>query len=102
MTSLAELFIENADGLIISPENTEAVRASIDFALQQGQEVVFFESQLSDSSHSLRCWQTRSKRPPSRARDSSQTSDEGSRRNTHKRYTRCGVGAANDWFTRGA
>ena len=48
MTSLAELFIENADGLIISPENTEAVRASIDFALQQGQEVVFFESQLSD------------------------------------------------------
>ena len=48
MTSLAELFIENADGLIISPENTEAVRASIDFALQQGQEGVFFESQLSD------------------------------------------------------
>ena len=48
MTSLAELFIENADGLIISPENTEAVRASIDFALQQGQEVIFFESQLSD------------------------------------------------------
>ncbi|MEC7230638.1 MAG: substrate-binding domain-containing protein, partial [Verrucomicrobiota bacterium] len=48
MTSLAELFIENADGLIISPENTEAVRASIDFALRQGQEVVFFESQISD------------------------------------------------------
>ena len=48
MTSLAELFIEYADGLIISPENTEAVRASVDFALQQGQEVVFFESQLSD------------------------------------------------------
>ena len=48
MTSLAELFIADADGLIISPENTEAVRASIDFALQQGQEVVFFESQLSD------------------------------------------------------
>lgn len=47
MTSLAELFIENADGLIISPENTEAVRASVDFALGQGQEVVFFESQLS-------------------------------------------------------
>ena len=42
MTSLAELFIENADGLIISPENTEAVRASIDFALQQGQEVRLF------------------------------------------------------------
>ena len=48
MTALAELFIEDADGLIISPENTEAVRASIDFALEQGQEVVFFESQLTD------------------------------------------------------
>jgi ribose transport system substrate-binding protein len=46
VTSLAELFIENADGLIISPENTEAVRASIDFALEQGQEVVYFESQI--------------------------------------------------------
>lgn len=46
INSLAELFIEDADGLIISPENTEAVRASIDFALEQGQEVVFFESQL--------------------------------------------------------
>ena len=30
---MAELFIENADGLIISPEDTEAVRASVDFAL---------------------------------------------------------------------
>jgi len=49
MTSLAELFIEDADGLIISPENTEAVRASVDFALEQGQEVVFFESQLPES-----------------------------------------------------
>ncbi len=45
-TSLAELFIEDADGLIISPSDTEAVRASVDFALEQGQEVVFFESQL--------------------------------------------------------
>ena len=48
MNSLAELFIEDADGLIISPEKTEAIGASIDFALLQGQEVVFFESQLSD------------------------------------------------------
>jgi ABC-type sugar transport system substrate-binding protein len=48
MNSLAELFIEDADGLIISPEKTEAVGASIDFALLQGQEVVFFESQLFD------------------------------------------------------
>jgi len=50
ITSLAELFIEDADGLILSPQNTEAVRASVDFALEQGQEVVFFESQLTGSS----------------------------------------------------
>ncbi len=52
VTSLAELFIEDADGLIISPKNSEAVRASVDFALEQGQEVVFFESQL-PGSHAL-------------------------------------------------
>jgi ribose transport system substrate-binding protein len=45
-TALAELFIEEADGLIISPQDTEAIRASVDFALEQGQEVIFFESQL--------------------------------------------------------
>lgn len=45
-TALAELYIEDADGLIISPQDTEAIRASVDFALQQGQEVIFFESQL--------------------------------------------------------
>lgn len=49
VTSLAELFIEDADGLIISPEDTEAIRASVDFALEQEQEVIFFESQLPDS-----------------------------------------------------
>lgn len=49
MNSLAKLFIEDADGLIISPKNSEAVRASVDFAVEQGQEVVFFESQLPDS-----------------------------------------------------
>jgi ribose transport system substrate-binding protein len=49
MNSLAELFIEDADGLIISPHNSEAIRASVDFAIQQGQEVVFFESQLPES-----------------------------------------------------
>jgi len=48
MTSLAELFIENADGLILSPQDTEGVRASIDFALEQGQAIVFFETQLTD------------------------------------------------------
>lgn len=45
-TALAELFIENADGLIISPQDTETMRASVDFAMEQGQEVIFFESQL--------------------------------------------------------
>jgi ribose transport system substrate-binding protein len=49
MNSLAELFIEDADGLIISPRNSDAIRASVDFAIQQGQEVVFFESQLPES-----------------------------------------------------
>ncbi|MDQ8193436.1 substrate-binding domain-containing protein [Coraliomargarita sp. SDUM461004] len=48
VTALAELFIEDADGLIISPENTDSVRASLEFAIQQGQEVVYFESQLPD------------------------------------------------------
>lgn len=52
--SLAELFIQDADGLIISPKDTEAIRASVDFALEQGQAVVFFESQLTES-HALAC-----------------------------------------------
>lgn len=47
VTSLAELFIGDADGLILSPQQGEAVQASVDFAIEQGQEVVFFESQLS-------------------------------------------------------
>lgn len=46
VTSLSELFIEDADGLIISPQDNESVRASVKFALQQGQEVVYFERQL--------------------------------------------------------
>jgi ABC-type sugar transport system substrate-binding protein len=45
-TSLAELFVDEADGFIISPGANEVVASSIDFALQQGQEVIFFESQL--------------------------------------------------------
>jgi len=44
--SMAELFIENADGFIISPSSIEAVGPAIEFAMQQGQEVVFFESEL--------------------------------------------------------
>lgn len=49
VNSLAELFIEDADGLIISPQNSEAIRASVNFALEQGQKVIFFESQLTES-----------------------------------------------------
>lgn len=44
-TSLAELFIADADGLIISPENSEAVENSIRFAHDQGQAIVYFERQ---------------------------------------------------------
>ncbi len=47
-TSLADLFIENADGLIVSPEPTGAVQSSIQFARDQGQEIVYFERQLSE------------------------------------------------------
>lgn len=44
--SLAGLFIEDADGFIISPEDSETLRPSIEFALEQGQEVVFFEHHI--------------------------------------------------------
>ncbi|MEO0508423.1 MAG: substrate-binding domain-containing protein [Verrucomicrobiota bacterium] len=44
--SLAELFIKDADGFIISPMSKEIVASSIGFAMEQGQEVVFFENQL--------------------------------------------------------
>jgi ribose transport system substrate-binding protein len=47
-TALAELFIENADGLIISPENSGAIASSIQFAREQGQAIVYFERQLPD------------------------------------------------------
>lgn len=46
--SLAGLFIENADGFIISPAEPEVIRSSIEFALEQEQKVVFFESQIDD------------------------------------------------------
>jgi len=45
-SSLAELFVADADGFIISPGDSDVVAASIKFAMQQGQQVVFFESQL--------------------------------------------------------
>lgn len=44
--SLAELFIEDADGLIISPADPATTRPAIEFALEQGQQVVLFEHRL--------------------------------------------------------
>ena len=44
--SIAELFIDDADGFIISPADPEAVRPSVQFALDQSQQVVFFEGAL--------------------------------------------------------
>lgn len=41
--SLATLFIEDADGIILSPSDPESLRPSIEFALEQAQAVVFFE-----------------------------------------------------------
>ena len=52
--SLAGLFIENADGLIISPAEPETLRPSIEFALEQDQQVVFFEHQI-DNIEPLTC-----------------------------------------------
>jgi ribose transport system substrate-binding protein len=46
--SLARLFIEDADGVIISPAKPDTLRPSIEFALEQNQEVVFFEQQIDD------------------------------------------------------
>lgn len=46
--SLASLFIEDADGFIISPAEPETIRPSIEFALEQEQEIVFFENQIDD------------------------------------------------------
>ncbi len=46
--ALGELLVDHADGFIISPSADAAVASSIRFALQQGKEVVFFESQLQE------------------------------------------------------
>jgi ribose transport system substrate-binding protein len=46
--SLANLFIEDADGFILSPADPDSVRSSIEFAMEQGQEIVFFENRIDD------------------------------------------------------
>jgi ribose transport system substrate-binding protein len=43
-TSLGQLFIEAADGFLISPDRS--VLDAVRFAQQQGQEIVFFETEL--------------------------------------------------------
>ncbi|MEN8861710.1 MAG: substrate-binding domain-containing protein, partial [Lentimonas sp.] len=48
--SMAELFIANADGFIISPANPDIIRPSVLFAIEQGQEIVYFERELSGTS----------------------------------------------------
>ncbi len=45
-TSMAELFIEDADGFIISPANPDVIRSSLEFAIEQGQKIIFFEREL--------------------------------------------------------
>ncbi|MGC6424971.1 MAG: substrate-binding domain-containing protein [Lentimonas sp.] len=45
-TAIAELFIEDADGFIISPSDLELIEPYVLFALEQGQEIVFFEREL--------------------------------------------------------
>lgn len=45
-TSLGRLFIDNADGIIISPGNQKTTHAAIKFAQEQGQKIVFFETEV--------------------------------------------------------
>jgi ABC-type sugar transport system substrate-binding protein len=44
--SLGQLFIENADGIIISPGDAPATHEAIRFAQKQGQKIVFFENDV--------------------------------------------------------
>lgn len=46
--SLGQLFIENADGIIISPGDDLATHEAIRFAQKQGQKIVFFETEIKD------------------------------------------------------
>lgn len=44
--SLAHLFVEDADGFILSPADPASVRPAVDFAQRQGQAFVFFETEV--------------------------------------------------------
>lgn len=45
--SLGRLFVEDADGLIISPSDPETIGPAVEFAKRQGQSVIFFEQSIS-------------------------------------------------------
>ena len=47
-SALEQLFIENADGFIISPDGSDTVKNAVEFAQQEGQEIVFFESAIKE------------------------------------------------------
>ena len=47
-SSLGKLFINNADGIIISPGTEPTTHSAIRFAQEQGQKIIFFESDLED------------------------------------------------------
>lgn len=47
--SLAELFVDAADGLLLSPNSAEFITSTVEFARQHEQEIVYFESDLPDT-----------------------------------------------------
>ncbi len=47
-SSLSKLFINNADGIIISPGTESTTHSAIRFAQEQGQKIIFFETELED------------------------------------------------------
>ncbi len=44
--ALGKLFIGDTDGILISPGDSEIVRPAVEFAIEQGQEMVFFETAI--------------------------------------------------------
>jgi len=44
--ALGQLFVEDADALILSPSDPERVRPAVEFARRQGQAIIFFEQAL--------------------------------------------------------
>lgn len=49
ITALGELFIAEADGLIVSPTNAEYLLPSIQFAMEQNQEIVLIENGIENA-----------------------------------------------------